>query len=244
MSALVLCALPIVRAGIVQLIRARFGDEIRVVSADGLAPHPALAAADQRFDILIFHPLGVITAARLSRIAAAARESVVIVVGPQAGPRLRALPAFARWIALGAPIDDWCRVMRAAIDDARRRASASNGAIAVGQVAATPPGIAARLLPPKSAAGLLTPRQRDVFEMLCIGLSNKSIAEQLDRSIGTVKLHVAAILRALHAKRRVEIVLRRADIQQLPARRPAAAAANDLQRAQRVKDAFADDRFE
>lgn len=216
LSALVLCALPIVRAGIVQLIRARFGDEIRVVSADGWAPHPALAAADERFDIVIFHPMGVMTAARLSRIAAAARDSVVIVVGPQAGPRVRALPAVARWIALGAPIDDWCRVVRAAIDDVRRHASASNGALALGPVAATPPGIAARPLSPKSAAGLLTPRQLDVFKLLCIGFSNKSIAGELDLSIGTVKLHVAAILRALHAKRRVEIVLRRAGIQQLP----------------------------
>ena len=44
--------------------------------------------------------------------------------------------------------------------------------------------------------------------MLSLGLSNKNIAEKLALSVGTVKLHVAAVLCALHARNRVDVVLR------------------------------------
>jgi two-component system, NarL family, nitrate/nitrite response regulator NarL len=52
----------------------------------------------------------------------------------------------------------------------------------------------------------LTPRQREVFRLMALGLPNKSIANQLQCSDGTVKLHVSAILRALHARNRTEAV--------------------------------------
>jgi len=232
LTALVLCAVPIVRAGIMHLIRARFGGEVRVVGAEGWpARGAAPASADERFDISIFHLAGIPTPARLARIAAAAQHSAVIVVGRQAAPRLRALPAAVRWVALGAPIDEWCRVMRAAVGEARDRICAPGGALVAGS-----------LLPQKSGAAALTPRQLDVFNMLCVGYSNRGIAEQLGLSIGTVKLHVAAILQALKAKRRVELVLRRAGVQQLPGAR--AAAANFPQRPALLTDAPADDRLE
>ncbi len=240
LSALVLCAVPIVRAGIMHLIRARFGGEVRVAGAEGWAP----VAAGERYDIVVFYRAGAMTAARLARIAAAARDSAVVVVGPQAGPRFPGLPAFVHWVALGAPIDEWCRVMRAVIGDVRRRAMASSGVLAPGLAAPLPPGTAAGNLRSRNAAALLTPRQLDVFNMLCGGLSNRSIAEQLGLSIGTVKLHVGAILQALQAKRRVEIVLRRAGMQQLPGGRAAAAIATYPQRAPHVIDALADDRLE
>lgn len=52
----------------------------------------------------------------------------------------------------------------------------------------------------------LTPRQMDVFHLMAQGLPNKSIATQLNCSDGTVKLHVSAILKALHARNRTEAV--------------------------------------
>ncbi|MGB3916629.1 MAG: response regulator transcription factor [Thiothrix litoralis] len=52
----------------------------------------------------------------------------------------------------------------------------------------------------------LTPRQREVFRLMAQGLPNKSIARKLNCSDGTVKLHVSAILRALHARNRTEAV--------------------------------------
>lgn len=53
----------------------------------------------------------------------------------------------------------------------------------------------------------LTPRQAEVLQLMGNGLSNKSIAQRLDLSEGTVKLHVNAILRALNARNRTEAVV-------------------------------------
>ena len=64
-------------------------------------------------------------------------------------------------------------------------------------------------LPPKSpdAAGL-TSRQLDVLELLMRGLPNKSIARDLGLTEGTVKIHIAAILRGLQVRNRTEAVVR------------------------------------
>lgn len=50
----------------------------------------------------------------------------------------------------------------------------------------------------------LTPRQLEVLQLLCDGLSNKEIALRLNLAEGTVKIHVAAIYQALHVSSRVE----------------------------------------
>ena len=57
-----------------------------------------------------------------------------------------------------------------------------------------------------SANTTLTLRQRDVLRLMAKGLPNKLIARELNCSDGTVKLHVSAILRALHARNRTEAV--------------------------------------
>ena len=61
---------------------------------------------------------------------------------------------------------------------------------------------------PAGAAGLLTPRQRDVLRAMSHGQPNKLIARELGLTEGTVKIHIAAILRALHARNRTEAVVR------------------------------------
>lgn len=52
----------------------------------------------------------------------------------------------------------------------------------------------------------LTPRQQDVFGLLIAGKTNKEIARELDLSESTVKIHVAALFRALGVRNRVEAV--------------------------------------
>jgi DNA-binding NarL/FixJ family response regulator len=54
----------------------------------------------------------------------------------------------------------------------------------------------------------LTPRQRSVLGRLLHGRSNKLIARELALTEGTVKSHVAAILRELGARSRTEAVIR------------------------------------
>lgn len=54
----------------------------------------------------------------------------------------------------------------------------------------------------------LTPRQREVLDQLLLGLSSKEIARTLDVAEGTVKIHLAAIYRALGVRTRAEAISR------------------------------------
>jgi len=61
---------------------------------------------------------------------------------------------------------------------------------------------------PAPRAGELTPRQLDVLVCLMRGEPNKVIARELGLTEGTVKIHIAAILRTLQARNRTEAVVR------------------------------------
>lgn len=53
----------------------------------------------------------------------------------------------------------------------------------------------------------LTPRQLEVLALLCEGLSNKMISRRLNIACGTVKVHVAHILRVFNVASRLQAVL-------------------------------------
>jgi DNA-binding NarL/FixJ family response regulator len=79
-----------------------------------------------------------------------------------------------------------------------------------GEVAQSPPAVS----PQSDAASLeerlrqlLTDRQIDVLWLLSQGKPNKVIARDLGISEGTVKIHLAAIFRALNVRNRVEAVV-------------------------------------
>lgn len=59
-----------------------------------------------------------------------------------------------------------------------------------------------------SSDAALTPRQLDVLARLLQGRPNKVIARDLGLTEGTVKIHIAAILRTLGASNRTEAVVR------------------------------------
>ncbi len=61
---------------------------------------------------------------------------------------------------------------------------------------------------PESAPGALTPRERQVLQLLAEGLPNKAIAHRLGVSENTAKYHVNAILGKLGAQSRTEAVIR------------------------------------
>ena len=60
----------------------------------------------------------------------------------------------------------------------------------------------------RAEPAVLTPRQREVLACLMQGHPNKQIARELGIGEGTVKLHIAAVLRALRARNRTEAVVR------------------------------------
>ena len=61
---------------------------------------------------------------------------------------------------------------------------------------------------PEAPLGELTPRERQVLQLLAEGLPNKAIAHRLSISEHTVKYHVNAILGKLDAQSRTEAVIR------------------------------------
>lgn len=62
--------------------------------------------------------------------------------------------------------------------------------------------------PAPPSTGDLTPRQLDVLDRLLRGEPNKLIARELGLTEGTVKIHIAAILRVLQVRNRTEAVVR------------------------------------
>jgi DNA-binding NarL/FixJ family response regulator len=90
-------------------------------------------------------------------------------------------------------------------------------------VVSAPPALRARVRAVLEAAGIaavfvedtdewpgeaMTPRERDVLDLLGEGLSNRAIAERLGISTHTVKFHVAAIYGKLGSATRAETVRR------------------------------------
>ena len=57
-------------------------------------------------------------------------------------------------------------------------------------------------------AGAITPRQRQVLQLLARGLPNKDIGRELDIAERTVKLHVQALFDLLGALNRTHAVMR------------------------------------
>lgn len=72
------------------------------------------------------------------------------------------------------------------------------------------PKIAAKLVQdakrPRAKAGLLSPRERSVLNLVAAGLSNRQIAEAISISERTVKFHVTAIFNKLGADNRAQAV--------------------------------------
>lgn len=54
---------------------------------------------------------------------------------------------------------------------------------------------------------LLTPRQRNVFDLIVQGMSNKEIARTLGLAEGTVKIHIKALFAKLGVRRRAAVAV-------------------------------------
>ena len=57
------------------------------------------------------------------------------------------------------------------------------------------------------ATSKLTPRQQDVLKLIAFGKSNREIAQHLQLSEGTIKVHVTSILRAFGVSNRTQAML-------------------------------------
>jgi DNA-binding NarL/FixJ family response regulator len=87
------------------------------------------------------------------------------------------------------------------------------GVFAPASLATAPRAAALSRLTPAN----LTERQREVLRLLSVGRPTKSIARELGVAVGTVKVHLAAIYRALGATNRVEALVKAGGLPPLPA---------------------------
>lgn len=64
-----------------------------------------------------------------------------------------------------------------------------------------------RRAPPGGERNRLTPRELEVLQLICDGLSNRDIAERLALSVNTVAVHRTNIMNALHVHKTAELVV-------------------------------------
>ncbi len=79
--------------------------------------------------------------------------------------------------------------------------------IAAATQAAASAMTAGALASPQRIDAVLTPRQRDVFELIVQGMSNKEIARNLQLAEGTVKIHIKALFAKLGVRRRAAVAV-------------------------------------
>lgn len=83
------------------------------------------------------------------------------------------------------------------------------------------PAVTARVLERARAAGplaVLTPREREILDLIADGLSNREIAERVFLAEKTVKNHVSGILAKLGMQRRTQAAVLAAQFRQHPPR--------------------------
>jgi len=179
-------------------LRARLDGPGMVVVGDGPTPDGAPADVDV---VVIGH------AERLLVSADALAE-----VGARAVVALADDERPARTLR-GLPLRGWAIVSREASAAELRAATTA----AAQGFTVLPTTLSARLLPapaPAPEGGAeetlepLTPREREVLDLLAHGLSNRQIAERLGISEHTAKFHVAAVSGKLGAASRTEAVSR------------------------------------
>jgi two-component system, NarL family, response regulator YdfI len=130
-----------------------------------------------------------------------AREYAVVVLSEQ--PRANWLSKMLRaGVRAVLPREVTPEQLRAALE------AAAAGLVVVhpSEVNFVLPAPAAVSLPARELPEPLTPREREVLQMISAGLGNKEIAGRLSISEHTVKFHVASILGKLGASTRTEAV--------------------------------------
>jgi DNA-binding NarL/FixJ family response regulator len=180
---------PVVREGLVAALNGKNG--IEVAGAFGTAEEAIAALTRLKPDVVILdielpHMSGLDAIAKMRDAA-----KIVILTAYESEEDIdRALGAGAKgYLLKGAPLAD----IERAIDAASRGESYVD------------PRLAGKLMS-RSGAPRLTPREREVLQLIAEGRSNKEIGSHLRISERTAKFHVTAILTKLGADNRAQAV--------------------------------------
>jgi DNA-binding NarL/FixJ family response regulator len=177
-------------------LRSRIEGPGLTVVGDG--PTPDRAPAD--VDVVLLSDAAQALMSADPRVAVETRAVVVLADDERPARALR-----------GLPLRGWALVPREASAAELRAATTA----AAQGFTVVPAALATRLLParvpePELDVSLesLTPREREVLDLLAQGLTNRQIADRLGISEHTAKFHVAAVSAKLGAASRTEAVTR------------------------------------
>ena len=184
------------------------GEDVIVLQADGYARGEEVAAQNPDLDLVLldFNLPNVQGFAALVDLQERFPDLPVVIVSGQEDPALmreafeRGALGFIPKTSSAAVIVNALRLVLAGGTYVPREAM---GAAHAPAAASTP-----RRATGDAAARLgITPRQAEVLALMLAGKPNKAICRELNLAEGTVKSHVAAVLKALDASNRVEAVI-------------------------------------
>ena len=196
----IVAASPLARGGVENLLATR---GVSVVGRSGSLASLFEQIVDVEPDVVLVDASGDNSEAALDALVSSnlAAETTVILLSnhPRPGWTAEALRAGVRAILASEVSPDQ---LAAALE------AAMAGLVVVdpSEITVALPAPSAALSPLAELAEPLTPREREVLEMLAGGLVNKEIAAKLSISEHTVKFHVASILGKLGAATRTEAV--------------------------------------
>lgn len=190
------------RSGIKLLLERHAGFDVVGEAGDGLEGVKRAKQLAPDVVLLDLHMLGTsgLEAIPLLREEVPQTQIIMLTVSEDADDLLEALRAGARGYLLKNIETDFL------LDSIRRAAS---GESVMSTQMASKLADAMRIsqkdnLSAETSPAKLSPREREIIEMLARGASNKEIARTLDLSESTVKIHVQGILRKLNLSSRVQ----------------------------------------
>jgi DNA-binding NarL/FixJ family response regulator len=191
-AVLVVAASALVAARVEAMLRSRSGLLVAVS-----APAELTRRLDERAAVVVLASLPEAAARALEVLRGLPSvEGVVLLAADPAG----AWTAQARRLGVRAVLRD-----DATADELAAAIAAARAGLIVLHPDALKAPAEARAAEPRGGAAL-TPREREILEMMAEGMSNRTIAARLGISSQTVKFHVASILAKLGARSRTEAV--------------------------------------
>ncbi len=193
----------LIRAGLRGILRSRFGFEIVGELGDGAEVVPVVEELRPDIVVMDIRMPGTdgVTATRRLRAEDKAPPVLVLTTFEDDEVLAAALRAGAAGFLLkGVPADDLQRAVRTVAEGGSWLDPAVTGRVLSAYREGTP-----RL--PASALDVLTPREREVLELIGTGLTNAEIAERLTLGEGTIKTHIGHLFAKLQLRDRAAAVV-------------------------------------
>lgn len=196
----IIAASPLARTGLENLLKTK---TVQVAGAAASLESAELRLAEMEIDVVLFDATGESPERFAQSLADSELSSEVAVVIladhlPSASLTVLLRAGIRALLPVDVPPDQLVAALRAAV----------SGLLVLhpAEVEAVLPSPALTSAPLAELVEPLTPREREVLQMLAAGLGNKEIAARLTISEHTVKFHVASILGKLGATTRTEAV--------------------------------------